>query len=138
MSKKLVPHRLPTGAQFEILELLSAQPDGMTPADVWGAMQSIRPVSRPTVMTLLQRLEERGWIQRLDEGRSSRFVLLHRLEKASGSLAQNFLNRFFGGSPSKMVLSLLGDQQISKEELRRVREILDAAEKANQKEDSTC
>ena len=45
-------------------------------------------------------------------------------QKAGRSEVKHVLQRFFGNSRERLVLSLLGDDQISPEELRRLKEAI--------------
>jgi hypothetical protein len=42
-------------------------------------------------------------------------------------LAREFVDEYFGGSPSQLMLSLLGGKSLKPEDLRRLRRLLDAA-----------
>lgn len=129
MSNNPHPSEPPTGAQLEILETVShAGPKGMTAAEVWSQLSKGREVARTTVITLMQRLEQRGWISREGDGRGAIYRSLHAPEQASARIADGFLARFFDGSPSKFVLNLLGEGRISEDELERLKVILREAE----------
>ena len=114
-----------TGTQLEIMEAVWAgSPEGLGAGEIWQALFARRPVARTTVLTLVGRLEKRGWLVQDKEGRSYRYRAARGREEASRQLASEFTDAFFGGSASRLVMSLLGSKRIQPEELRRLRQIL--------------
>jgi BlaI family transcriptional regulator, penicillinase repressor len=119
-----------TGSQLEIMEIFwQRSPAEATAAEVWQALQESRPVARTTVLTLLQRLERRGWLTREGAGRGAIYRPAARPEETTTRLATDFLDAYFGGSASRLVMSLLGGRQVTAEEARQMREMLEAYEK---------
>ena len=126
MSKS--PIETPSGAQLEILQRVSNSPKGLTAAELWAEMNADKAVARTTVITLLQRLELKGWLSKTGEGRGAVYLCLHAPEHATAKIADGFIDRFFGGSASKLVLNLIGNGKLSGEEIDRLKEILAEAE----------
>lgn len=119
-----------TGTQLEIMRIFwSRSAPEATAAEVWQALQEARPVARTTVLTLLQRLEKRGWLTREGEGRGAVYRPATRPEETATRLATDFLDAYFGGSASRLVMSLLGGRSVSAEEAQQMREMLEAYEK---------
>ena len=114
-----------TGAQLEIMEAVWAGgPEGVTVAEIWDHVSRSRRVARTTVLTLVHRLQQRGWLVRKKGGRSYRYLAFRSRELATGRLAGEFVDEFFGGSAAELVMSLLGSNRIGRKELERLREIL--------------
>lgn len=123
-----------TGTQLEIMEIFwRRSPAEATAAEVWQELQSSRTVARTTVLTLLQRLERRGWLTREGEGRGAIYRPATRPEETSTRLATDFLASYFGGSASRLVMSLLGGRTVTPEEARKMREMLEAYEQETEK-----
>lgn len=119
------PHGELTEAQLEVMEPIWASEDvGKTVQEIWAAIKLKRPVARTTVLTMVTRLEERGWLRRKSDGRSSRYVAVKPRQQAVAHLAGQFVKAFFGGSPSALLKSLLGSEPISPEELKRLNALL--------------
>lgn len=115
-----------TPSQLEVMEVLwAADGSGLKVAEIWRALSETREVARTTVLTTLQRLEKRGWLQRGDSDPVVRYQAVVGREAASGSLAAGFVDEFFEGSASRLVMSLLGSGRIKKAELARLRRLLD-------------
>ena len=92
-----------TGTQLEIMEIFwRRSPVEATAVEVWQELQSSRTVARTTVLTLLQRLERRGWLTREGEGRGAIYRPAARPEETSARLATDFLASYFGGSASRL------------------------------------
>lgn len=119
-----------TGTQLEIMRILwSRSPAEATAAEVWQTLQEARPVTRTTVLTLLQRLEKRAWVTREGEGRGAIYRTAARPEETATRLATDFLDAYFGGSASRLVMSLLGGRSVSAAEAQQMREMLETYEK---------
>lgn len=122
-----------TPAQHEILEVVwEAADQGATVAEIWQAVSTRRSVGRTTILNLVDRLEKRGWLRRRNdsEGANRYFATLSR-ERTAASLAKEFLNDFFEGSASNLVMSLLGSNKLSKSELQRLRAVLEQSKSEN-------
>lgn len=118
-----------TGTQLEIMEAVwSAGSGGISVAEIWHLLAAQRAVARTTVLTMVARLEKRGWLVRKEAGRAFRYFATRGKAQASSGLAARFVDEFFGGSASELVMSLLGSKRIQPEELEKVRKLLDEAE----------
>lgn len=114
-----------TPAQFEILQMLWDSAEGMSAAEIWERIRAEREVSRTTVSNLVDRLEKRNWLLRRKVDGVFRYAAAIEREATEGKLAAEFAGDFFNGSASNMLLSLLGTNRISRDELKRLKSILD-------------
>jgi predicted transcriptional regulator len=122
-----------TPAQHEILDIIwEAGDQGATVAEVWQAVSAKRAVGRTTVLNLVDRLEKRGWLRRRDDAAgANRYLATLTRERAAAGIAKDFLNDFFDGSASNLVMTLLGSNKLSKSELQRLRTLLDQSASPN-------
>lgn len=119
-----------TATQLEILQAVQQLgPDGGTAAEVWQAIARRKDLARTTVLTWLQRLERKGWLRRHDQRDGVRYIAVYDRTETEQRLARRFVADYFAGSTPAMVKSLLGDGRIGRDELRRLKEIIAAAEK---------
>jgi predicted transcriptional regulator len=119
-----------TPAQLEVMEAVwDAGGDGATVAEVWSRIAEGRDVARTTVLTLVGRLEKRGWLVASSDTRGRRYRPARSREEAAGRLAGEFVDDFFGGSASQLVMSLLGSNRLDRAEVRRLRRVLAEAGK---------
>lgn len=121
-----------TPSQFEIMQLLWDSPQGMSVAEIWQQIQKQRQVSRTTILNLVDRLEKRGWLKRHKIDSVFHYQADVDRQSTQGQLADEFIENFFEGSTSEFMLSLLGNKQISRSELKRLRAMLnDSSSKPN-------
>ena len=119
-----------TGTQLEIMEVVWTHDGrGATVAEVWRELSAGRSVARTTVLTLVSRLEKRGWLIRDKAKGASRFRAACDREDATGGIAEKFVKEFFDGSASNLVQSLLGSNKIMPDELDRLRKLIKEAGK---------
>jgi predicted transcriptional regulator len=80
------------------------------------------------VLTTIRILEQKGYVQHRKEGRAFFYIPLLAEEEAGSSEVRLVLSRFFGNSREKLMLSLLGDGEVTPEELKRLRDAIEQAE----------
>jgi predicted transcriptional regulator len=123
-----MPEGTLTPAQYEILDVVwQAGEEGATVAQVWRKISESRPVTRTTILNLVDRLEKRGWLKRRDAEGGARYSAAVTRDRTSAALAGDFVQTFFDGSTANLVMSLLGTSKLNAAEIRRLREILDRA-----------
>jgi BlaI family penicillinase repressor len=115
-------------AQYEILQAIwEVGPPGATRMQIWERIAQHRKVVRTTIVNLVDRLEARGWLKRIEQEGSLLFWPTAARDKVEADMAEDFVKSFFGGSASHLVMSLLGRQQITPEEVERLREVYNEA-----------
>ena len=79
-----------------------------------------------TVLTILQRLEEKGHVRHETEGKAHRY--LPELERGAvqDSALQRVTGKLFHDSPALLMARLLGKGRLSESELRELRDLVDA------------
>ena len=98
-----------------VTDLVSAIPEG-------------EALAYNSVLTTVRILEQKGYVQHRKEGRAFFYVPLVAEEEAGFSEVRLVLRRFFGDSREKLMLSLLGDKEITAEELQRLRDAIQQAD----------
>ena len=86
-----------------------------------------------TVLTILRNLEAKGFVRHEEEGKAHRYFPLVARRTAERSAVSHLMNRLFQGSPELLLTHLVSDRDLSAEELRRMRRLLD--ERLAEKED---
>ena len=114
-----------TATQHEILEIVWARPQGATVTEIWEASGPSRRDAnhdpepcRPVGKTPLAQTQQIG--------RGFRYTAAVDRETTARMLANEFVDGFFGGSASSLVMSLLGNKRVSPSELENLRRLLDA------------
>ena len=77
-----------------------------------------------SVLTTIRILEQKGYVEHRQEGRAFVYRACVAEYEASRSEVRHVLNRFFGNSREQLLLSLLGDGEVSAEELERLKEAI--------------
>jgi BlaI family penicillinase repressor len=78
-----------------------------------------------TVLTLLRILEDKGHVDHKEEGRAHRFRATVKRNEAGASALTRTLDRMFGGSAEALVAQLVQQRGLSKDELKRLRSVVD-------------
>lgn len=78
-----------------------------------------------TVLTVLQTLEEKGHVRHEQEGRAYRYHPTVDREEAGSSAVSYMLRKIFRGSPRLLLNRLVSDRDLSEEDLRELRSLLD-------------
>lgn len=83
-----------------------------------------RDVARNTVRTLLERMEEKGWLTHREEGRTFLYSAVQQRHDTAGQKIVEVLDQLCGGSPENLMNALLDYRGLSADELSRVRKML--------------
>ncbi|NIN73384.1 MAG: BlaI/MecI/CopY family transcriptional regulator [Gemmatimonadetes bacterium] len=79
-----------------------------------------------TVLTVLRTLEAKGHVRHEPQGRAHRYFATVERDAAGASALRRLVSRVFEGSPEALLTQLVSDEELSEEELRRLRRTLDA------------
>jgi len=79
-----------------------------------------------TVLTVLRTLEQKGYVEHTGEGRAHRYHPLVKREAAGRNALRRLLGKLYQGSPELLMTHLVSDKNLSDEELRRLRKLLEA------------
>src|SRR5687768_759037 len=88
--------------------------------------QPATDVAYTTVLTVLRTLEQKGYVEHTGEGRAHRYHPLVKREAAGRSALRRLLDKVFQGSPELLMTHLVSDKNLTDEELRRLRKLLEA------------
>ena len=126
MAKRKQSPTLPSDAQWEVLNIIWDRGEA-TVGEVWQDFAARRPVARNTVLTLVARLEEKGWLRRRAEGNVLRYSATIDQQTAQRQVAQQLVDTAFRGSPEGLIMTLLGESDLSEGESQRIRAMLENA-----------
>lgn len=79
-----------------------------------------------TVLTVLRTLEQKGFVDHEEEGKAHRYRPLVARDRAGRSAVSRLVRKVFRGSPEMLLTQLVSDRRLTPEELKRMRELLDA------------
>ncbi len=125
-----------TPAQGEIMEIIWDCGE-VSASEVRRILSRTRKVARNTVRTLLERMEEKGWIRHREEGRTFLYAAAQPREATIGRKVQEVVETVCGGSAEALVTALLDYRGLNAGELMRIRQMLAQARATRKsKEDS--
>lgn len=113
--------------EFEVMQAIWACEVPVSRADIDVILQEKHPMALTTLLTLLTRLSDKGFIKIKKEGRSSRYYPLISQQEYLAQQSNRFLNKLCGGSLS-VFASALCDSGLTKEELAELRSLLEQEE----------
>jgi predicted transcriptional regulator len=113
-------------AQLEIMQVVWDAGE-VTVTDVWNVLAQRRPVARNTVLTLMERLQKKGWLKRRVEGQTHHYSAAVARAATLGQVVHRLVDAAFAGSADALFLALLEGRGVSDEEARRIRQLIDQA-----------
>jgi predicted transcriptional regulator len=112
-----------TPAELRLMRVLWDRGES-TVADMVTATSAEGELAYTSVLTTIRILETKGYVAHRQEGRAFLYSSCVGEVEASRSEVRHVLQRFFGNSRERLLLSLLGDEEISADELRRLKEAI--------------
>ncbi len=122
-----------TKAELRLMKLLWSRGES-TVADLVAAAAPDGELAYTSVLTTIRILETKGYVKHRQEGRAFLYSAAVGEAEASRSEVRHVLERFFGNSRERLLLSLLGDEEISPEELMRLKAAIAQAREETQEE----
>jgi predicted transcriptional regulator len=112
-----------TEAELRLMRVLWLRGESAV-AEVVAAVADETPLAYNSVLTTIRVLERKGYVTHRQDGRAFLYSACVAQQEASRAEIQHMLARFFGNSRERLLLSLLGDDEITAEELRRLKETI--------------
>jgi predicted transcriptional regulator len=118
--KKLEP---PPPRELRLLQVLWRIHEG-TIEDIVMASGDDPPPNYKTVQAWLRIMERKGQVDHRQEGRAFVFRALVSRPEVHRLSIRHFLTRYFTGSRTELLVELLSDERISREELRQLEDLV--------------
>jgi predicted transcriptional regulator len=100
--------------------------------DLVSAMPEESRLAYTSVLTTVRILEDKGYVLHRQEGRAFVYTARVAEQDAQQHEVRHVISRFFGDSRERLMLALLGDDDVSSDELERLKKAIAQAE-ANRK-----
>jgi predicted transcriptional regulator len=115
-----------TEAELRLMKMLWSRGESAV-SDLVAAMPEGEALAYTSVLTTIRILEQKGYVHHRQEGRAFVYIPSVEEHEASRSEIRHMMHRFFGNSRERLLLSLLGDDEIDPKELRRLKEAIATA-----------
>lgn len=96
-----------------------------TVRQVYEAAREQRQVAYTTVMTMMNILENKGYLQKQALGRAYLYAPTRPRQQVISGLVEDFLERVFDGSARPLLLSLVQDRKVSAKDLDAIADIIE-------------
>lgn len=124
-----------TEAELRIMRIFWKRGECLV-SDLVSAMPADAPLAYTSILTTVRILEQKGYVEHRQEGRAFLYRACVAQDDARRSEVRHVLHRFFDNSREHLMLSLLGEGDITHEELERLKEAIAQAEASAETEGS--
>lgn len=125
----------PTERELAILKVLWDR-DEATVREVYEALRDDLGIVQNTVQAFLRTMTDKGLVTYRTEGRSFVYSAAVRPEATQKRLLERVLTRAYDGALDRLVEGAIGLKPPSKDEIERLRELLDRAEATAEADDA--
>jgi predicted transcriptional regulator len=115
-----------TEAELRLMKILWRRGESAV-TDLVAGLPESEPLAYNSVLTTIRILEQKGYVDHRQEGRAFVYRPCVAEDEASRSEVKHVLSRFFGDSRERLLLSLLGDEEITPAELERLKAAIESA-----------
>jgi predicted transcriptional regulator len=115
-----------TEAELRLMKLLWERGESVV-GELVAAMPEGSVLAYNSVLTTVRILEKKGYVRHRQEGRAFIYSPCVAEQEAERSEVRHIMQRFFGNSRERLLLSLLGDDELTPEELQRLKDAIAAA-----------
>ncbi len=122
--------RLPD-AELELMMIIWDSEGPVSRLEIGERMVSGRDVVPSTILSLLSRLEDRGFVAREKRGKLNYYTALVDREPYLKETGKRFLNKMFGNSIANFAASLYSGEQLSNRDLEELQAFIDQKKREN-------
>ncbi|MDX2150774.1 MAG: BlaI/MecI/CopY family transcriptional regulator [Bryobacteraceae bacterium] len=119
---------VPTEQELELLKIIWRRGEA-TVRDVYEELLEQRKIAYTTVMTMMGILEEKGHLTKSQGEKAYVYRPTQPRSRVVGNMVADFLNRVFDGSAKPLLVHLVESDQLSKEEIKEIRQLLNRKER---------
>ncbi|MCI9047562.1 MAG: BlaI/MecI/CopY family transcriptional regulator [Hungatella sp.] len=120
---KTAIRRLPD-AELEVMQAIWACEPPVSRTDIDEILRDTHPMAQTTLLTVLTRLSEKGFVEIRKEGRSARYIPVVAKQDYLAQQSRRFVEKVCKGSLPAFAAALC-DSGLTKDELAQLRELLE-------------
>ena len=132
MARTKSPEGEPTKSELDILQVLWIKGPS-TVREVNDELNKKREVAYTSTLKIMQLMHEKGMLLRDSSAMTHIYVAAIKEAPTKKVLLDRFVDSLYNGSPTQLMMQLLGDSKKSKKELTLLKELLAKLEKENKK-----
>ena len=102
--------------------------DRATVRGVYESLRKSRPIAYTTVMTMMNVLEDKGYLEKTSNGRAHVYTPTKPRQQVVGAMVRDFIDRVFDGASSSLLLHLAKDSKLTDRQRRAVQKIIQELE----------
>ncbi len=111
--------------ELDVMNVLWAAQEPLTGAQIAGRLKEAHDWAATTVLTLLQRLETKGFVRREKQGRGYLYTAVVAQQEYLPRESRSFLDRLFAGSAKNFMVALNGGDALSKRDIEELQQYLE-------------
>jgi predicted transcriptional regulator len=112
-----------TEQELEIMKVIWEHGEASV-RDVYNALLAKRRIAYTTVMTMMNILEGKGYLNKRQVERAFVYEPAQPQQQVLGSMVREFVDRVFNGSAEPLLLHLVSDKKVTEKELKEIQEIV--------------
>jgi BlaI family penicillinase repressor len=112
-----------TAQELELMKIVW-QKDAVTVRDVYEALLEHRKIAYTTVMTMMNILEQKGYVKKSQQERAYVYRAARPREQVIRGMVREFVDRDFNGSAEPLLVHLVKDRHLSEEDLKEIQRLL--------------
>lgn len=113
-----------TEQELEIMKVVWER-RASTVRDVYEDLRERKTTAYTTVMTMMNILETKGYLVKRPDGRAYVYEPAQAKTQVISSMVQDFLDRVFNGAAQPLLLNLVRDHKVSKDDLEEISRLIE-------------
>jgi predicted transcriptional regulator len=102
-----------------------------TVRDVYETLREARPLAYTTVMTTMNILETKGFLEKAREDRAFRYTPTRSRQQVVGAMVKDFVNRVFDGAAQPLLLHLATSETLTAKERTDLKRLIEKSGKTS-------
>jgi BlaI family transcriptional regulator, penicillinase repressor len=102
--------------------------DRATVRGVYESLRTTRAIAYTTVMTMMNVLEDKGYLEKASDGRAHVYTPTKPRQQVVGAMVRDFIDRVFDGASSSLLLHLAKDSKLTDRQRKAVQKIIQELE----------
>jgi predicted transcriptional regulator len=121
-------HPTLTAQELAIMKVIWRR-DSATVRDVYEALRDTRRIAYTTVMTMMNILESKGYLEKDKQDRAYHYRPVRPERTVIAAMVQEFVARVFDGAPKPLLLHLVEDGHLDEDERRELLRLINETPK---------